>query len=166
MYSCYALELFKKIGQQFFRSYTRRAYSKCYRTIMFLLSVLPSNHDSNSLASWSQENERRVATLDKSELARRGSMASPVPQKKLYAHSFERCREIFPVTNWQAMSMEQHEMLAAFTMPLPIQQRVHSARCIERGSRRGFWQSLPGFFCRSLLSPLWFRVTLFSVQAC
>ena len=30
------------------------------------------------------------------------------------AHSFERCSEIFPVTNCQAMSMEQHEMLAAF----------------------------------------------------
>jgi len=30
------------------------------------------------------------------------------------AHSFERCSEIFPVTNWLAMSMEQHEMLAAF----------------------------------------------------
>jgi hypothetical protein len=29
-------------------------------------------------------------------------------------HSYERCHEIFPVTNWQAMSMEQHEMLAAF----------------------------------------------------
>ena len=29
-------------------------------------------------------------------------------------HSFERCHEVFPVTNWQSMSMEQHEMLAAF----------------------------------------------------
>jgi hypothetical protein len=30
------------------------------------------------------------------------------------AHSYDRCNEIFPVTNWQEMSMEQHEMLAAF----------------------------------------------------
>ena len=29
-------------------------------------------------------------------------------------HSYRRCDEIFPVTNWQEMSMEQHEMLAAF----------------------------------------------------
>ena len=30
------------------------------------------------------------------------------------AHSFERCKNIFPVTNWQNLSMQQHEMLAAF----------------------------------------------------
>lgn len=34
--------------------------------------------------------------------------------REYLAHSFERCSELFPVTNWQAMSMEQHEMLAAF----------------------------------------------------
>lgn len=44
------------------------------------LSDLPSNPDSRSLASWYEENERRAATLDKSELARRAAMASPVPQ--------------------------------------------------------------------------------------
>ena len=30
------------------------------------------------------------------------------------AHSFERCNAIIPVSNWQALSFEQHEMLAAF----------------------------------------------------
>ena len=29
-------------------------------------------------------------------------------------HSYERCNGVFPVTNWQEMSMEQHEILAAF----------------------------------------------------
>ncbi len=48
---------------------------------MFLLSVLPSNPDSCSLATWSEENERRVATLDRNELARRAAMASPIPHK-------------------------------------------------------------------------------------
>ncbi len=45
------------------------------------LSALPSNPDSRSLESWYEENERRVATLDRNELARRAAMASPVPQK-------------------------------------------------------------------------------------
>lgn len=30
------------------------------------------------------------------------------------AHSVERCNAIFPVSNWQALSFDQHEMLAAF----------------------------------------------------
>jgi hypothetical protein len=34
--------------------------------------------------------------------------------RQYLAHSFHRCRQILPVTNWQAMSMDQHEMLAAF----------------------------------------------------
>ena len=34
--------------------------------------------------------------------------------REYLAHSFERSRDIFPATNWQAVSMEQHEMLAAF----------------------------------------------------
>jgi hypothetical protein len=34
--------------------------------------------------------------------------------RQYLAHSFDRCSEILPVTNWQAMSMDQHEMLAAF----------------------------------------------------
>ena len=45
-----------------------------------ILTDLLSNPDSRSLASWYEENERRAATLDKSELARRAAMASPVPQ--------------------------------------------------------------------------------------
>jgi 5-methylcytosine-specific restriction endonuclease McrA len=45
------------------------------------LSDLPSNPDSRSLASWYEESERRVATLDRNELARRAAMASPVPHK-------------------------------------------------------------------------------------
>lgn len=34
--------------------------------------------------------------------------------REYLAHSFERCSDIFPVMDWQAMSMEQHEMLAAY----------------------------------------------------
>ncbi|TLU53168.1 MAG: hypothetical protein FDX02_09195 [Chlorobium sp.] len=45
------------------------------------LSDFPSNPDSRSLATWSEENELRAATLDKSELARRAAMARPFPQK-------------------------------------------------------------------------------------
>ena len=44
------------------------------------LSELPLNTDSRSLVSWYEENERRAATLDISELARRAAMASPVPR--------------------------------------------------------------------------------------
>ena len=46
-----------------------------------ILSDLPSNPDSRSMASWYEENERCAATLDISELARRAAMANPVPQK-------------------------------------------------------------------------------------
>jgi hypothetical protein len=34
--------------------------------------------------------------------------------RQYLVHFFDRCSEIFPVTNWQVMSMDQHEMLAAF----------------------------------------------------
>lgn len=34
--------------------------------------------------------------------------------REYLAHSVHRCNEIFPVANWQTMSLEQHEMLAAF----------------------------------------------------
>ncbi|NTU54384.1 MAG: hypothetical protein HGA97_11965 [Chlorobiaceae bacterium] len=34
--------------------------------------------------------------------------------RRYLEHSFKRCSDIFPATNWQAVSMEQHEMLAAY----------------------------------------------------
>ncbi|MEI6647256.1 MAG: hypothetical protein WCP12_14565 [bacterium] len=34
--------------------------------------------------------------------------------REYLAYSAERCKDIFPVTNWQALSFEQHEKLAAF----------------------------------------------------
>ncbi|MCX7113638.1 MAG: hypothetical protein NTX45_26850 [Proteobacteria bacterium] len=30
------------------------------------------------------------------------------------AHSVQRCQQIFPVSNWRTLSLEQHEILAAF----------------------------------------------------
>jgi len=30
------------------------------------------------------------------------------------AHSVQRCQQIFPISNWRSLSLEQHEMLAAF----------------------------------------------------
>jgi len=30
------------------------------------------------------------------------------------AHSVQRCEGIFPISNWRSLSLEQHEMLAAF----------------------------------------------------
>lgn len=34
--------------------------------------------------------------------------------REYLAYSVERCNAIFPVSNWQALRFEQHEMLAAF----------------------------------------------------
>ena len=34
--------------------------------------------------------------------------------REYLAHSVERCNDMFPVSNWQTLSFEQHEMLAAF----------------------------------------------------
>ena len=34
--------------------------------------------------------------------------------REYLAYSAERCNAIFPVSNWQALRFEQHEMLAAF----------------------------------------------------
>lgn len=34
--------------------------------------------------------------------------------RRYLEHSFERCSGIFPALHWQAVSMEQHEMLAAY----------------------------------------------------
>ncbi len=30
------------------------------------------------------------------------------------AHSVQRCQQIFPISNWRSLSLEQHEILAAF----------------------------------------------------
>ncbi len=30
------------------------------------------------------------------------------------AHSVHRCQQIFPISNWRSLSLEQHEILAAF----------------------------------------------------
>lgn len=45
------------------------------------LTELPSSIDSPSLACWLEENERRVASLNIRELARRAAMATPIPRK-------------------------------------------------------------------------------------
>ena len=34
--------------------------------------------------------------------------------REYLAYSVDRCKDIFPVENWQALSFEQHEKLAAF----------------------------------------------------
>lgn len=34
--------------------------------------------------------------------------------REYLAHSVRRCEQIFPVSNWSALSLEQHETLAAF----------------------------------------------------
>src|ERR1017187_3758650 len=34
--------------------------------------------------------------------------------REYLTHSIQRCEETFPVSNWRALSLEQHEMLAAF----------------------------------------------------
>jgi len=34
--------------------------------------------------------------------------------REYLAHSVQRCKQIFPVSNWSTLSLEQHETLAAF----------------------------------------------------
>lgn len=34
--------------------------------------------------------------------------------REYLAYSVQRCEPIFPITNWRSLSLEQHEMLAAF----------------------------------------------------
>jgi hypothetical protein len=34
--------------------------------------------------------------------------------REYLAHSVERCEKIFPVSNWRLLSLEQHDILAAF----------------------------------------------------
>lgn len=58
---------------------------KTFDNELQFLTELPSNIDSDSIACWLEENERRAATLDKNELAKRAAIASPIPRKVILA---------------------------------------------------------------------------------